>query len=120
FNCSDPILIDETYYDGQFGMIHIWSVPLEGHKYILAADVARGDGSDTSTFQIIDVTTMEQVVEYQGKIQPDLFAEIIYQYGIKYNAYVVVDNIGVGGTTALKLVEMNYPNLHYDELTSKP
>ncbi len=118
-NCIDPIYIDDKYYDGQFGLIHIWSEPIEGHKYILAADVARGDGSDTSTFQIIDFTTMEQVVEYQGKIQPDLFAEIINEYGLLYSAYVVVDNIGVGGTTALKLVEMKYPNLHYDESNSK-
>jgi len=82
-------------------------------------DVARGDGSDSSTFQIIDFTTMEQVCEYQGKIQPDLFAEIIDDYGKRYNAYVVVDNIGVGGTTAMRLEEMKYPNLHYDESKSR-
>lgn len=118
-NVQDPIFVDEKYYDGQYGLIYIWEQPIEGNKYILAADVARGDGSDSSSFQIINFTTMEQVAEYQGKVPPDLFAEIINEYGLMYDAYVVVDNIGIGGTTALKLVEMKYPNLHYDESNSK-
>lgn len=118
-NVMDPLYIDKRYFDGQYGMTWIWEEPIEGNKYILAADVARGDGSDCSTFQIINFTTMEQVVEYQGKVPPDLFAEIINDYGLKYDAYVIVDNIGIGATTALKLVEFNYPNLHYDESSSK-
>lgn len=78
-------------------------------------DVARGDGADFSAFQIIDFTTMEQVVEYQGKMQPDLFAELLNKYGLMYKAYVVIDNIGVGNTTVSKILELKYPNLHYDE-----
>jgi hypothetical protein len=78
-------------------------------------DVARGDGADFSAFQIIDFTTMEQVVEYQGKMQPDLFAELLNKYGLMYKAYLVIDNIGVGNTTVSKILELKYPNLHYDE-----
>lgn len=110
-----PKFVDKTYYDGNSGYIRVWEEPIEGHQYILAADVARGDGLDSSAFVIIDFTTMEQVCEYQGKTPPDLFANIINQYGLIYNAYVVVDNIGVGDTTARKLVELKYPNLHYDK-----
>ena len=79
-------------------------------------DVARGDGADYSTIVVVDFTTMEQVMEYQGKIPPDLLAEIAFEYGTIYDAYMVVDIIGVGVTTVLKLVEMGYPNLHYDKL----
>jgi hypothetical protein len=31
----------------------------------MGVDVSRGDGEDASTIVIIDVTTMEQVMEYQ-------------------------------------------------------
>ncbi len=114
-NVLKPKYVDETYFDGNSGLVWIWDEPVVGHEYLLSADVSRGDSTDFSVFTIIDFTTMEQVVEYQGKIPPDLFAEVINTYGLKYNAYVVVDNIGVGNTTISKLVELKYPNLHYDD-----
>lgn len=116
-NVTEPKYVDKTYYDGNSGLIWIWSEPIEGHEYIMAADVARGDGADYSCFQIIDFTTMEQVVEYQGKIPPDNFAEVLSIYGLKYDAFLIVDNIGVGNTTTTKLVELKYPNLYYEEKT---
>jgi intein/homing endonuclease len=83
-------------------------------------DVSRGDSEDFSTIQIIDFETREQVLEYQGKIPPDVLAEIVYNYGEKYKAYVVVDITGgMGVTTVLKLVEMEYKNLHFDDPKSK-
>ena len=116
-NVTEPKYIDKSYYDGNSGLIWVWSEPIEGHEYIMAADVARGDGADYSCFQIIDFTTMEQVVEYQGKIPPDNFAEVLSIYGLKYDAFLIVDNIGVGNTTTTKLVELKYPNLYYEEKT---
>jgi hypothetical protein len=116
-NVTEPKYVDKTYYDGNSGLIWIWSEPIEGHEYVMAADVARGDGADYSCFQIIDFTTMEQVVEYQGKIPPDNFAEVLSIYGLKYDAFLIVDNIGVGNTTTTKLVELKYPNLYYEEKT---
>ena len=116
-NVTEPKYVDKTYYDGNSGLIWIWSEPIEGHEYIMAADVARGDGADYSCFQIIDFTTMEQVVEYQGKIPPDNFAEVLSIYGLKYDAFLIVDNIGVGNTTTTKLVELKYPDLYYEEKT---
>ena len=66
----------------------------------------------SSTIEVIDFETREQVMEYQGKIPPDVLAEIVYNYGEKYKAYVVVDITGgMGVTTVLKLVEMEYKNL---------
>jgi hypothetical protein len=118
-NLEKPKYVDDTYYDGTSGLIWIWNEPVEGHQYILASDVSRGDGQDFSTFQIIDFTTMEQVVEFQGKVPPDVLAEAINNYGLKYNAYVVVDNIGVGHTTASKLQEYKYPNLHYESVKTE-
>ena len=118
-NLEKPKFVDDTYYDGTSGLIWIWNEPIEGHQYILSADVSRGDGLDFSTFQIIDFTTMEQAVEFQGKIPPDVLAEAVNNYGLKYNAYVVIDNIGVGHTTASKLQEYKYPNLHYESVKTE-
>ena len=118
-NVEKPKFIDDTYYDGNSGLVWIWNEPEEGHQYILAADVARGDGADFSCFQIIDFTTMEQVAEFQGKVPPDTFAEVLNVYGTKYSAYLVVDNIGVGNTTVSKLEELKYPNLHYDSIKTE-
>lgn len=109
-------VVDPKYISGDDNEFWIFEEPIEGHQYILGADVARGDGADFSTIWIIDFTTMEQVMEYRGKVPPDLFATIIYEYGNLYQAYTVVDITGgMGVTTVLKLVEMNYTLLHYDD-----
>jgi len=115
FNVKDPIMMlgseQETW---------IWEEPKEGHQYILGCDVSRGDGEDASTIVILDFTTMEQVLEYQGKIQPDLLAQLVEQYGEMYKAYAVVDITGgMGVSTVLKLLEFDYKRLHYDSLGGK-
>lgn len=111
---------EPTYVCGDENKIWIWEEPKEGHQYILSSDVSRGDGEDSSTIVIIDFTTMEQVMEYQGKIQPDLLAQLIEQYGELYKAYTVVDVTGgMGVSTVLKLLEFGYKRLHYDNSNGK-
>ena len=114
-NVKDPLWVD-----GREQEFWIWEKPEEGHKYIMGVDVARGDGEDLSTIVIIDFTTMTQVMEYQGKIRPDKLAEVVYEYGNLYKAYTVVDITGgMGVSTVLKLLELNYRHLHYDEPRGK-
>lgn len=115
-NVKDPVHI----LGGEDNQTWIWAEPEEGHEYIMGVDVSRGDGADNSTIVIVDVTTMEQVLEYQGKIQPDLLAQIVEQYGNKYKALTVVDITGgMGVSTVLKLVEFEYKRLYYDALKGK-
>jgi hypothetical protein len=100
--------------------IWIWEEPQENHQYIMGVDVSRGDGEDSSTIVIVDFTTMEEVMEYQGKIQPDLLAQIVEEYGNLYKAYTVVDVTGgMGVSTVLKLLEFDYKRLHYDDTNGK-
>jgi len=107
---------EPKYKAGKGNEIWIWNEPVEDHEYLLSSDVSRGDGEDSSSFTIIDVTTMEQVVEFVGKIPPDKLALILYEYGMLYNTLIVVDITGgMGVTTTLKLKEMKYPNLYYEE-----
>jgi len=62
-------------------------------------DVARGDGQDYSTIQVLDVDTLEQVAEYREKVSPDLFPFVINYVARMYNmAYVVIEanSFGLG------------------------
>jgi hypothetical protein len=114
-NVMEPIIMK-----GPENETWIWALPEEGHQYIMGVDVSRGDGEDASTITIIDFTTMEQVLEYQGKIQPDLLAQLVEEYGEMYKAYTVVDVTGgMGVSTVLKLLEFNYKRLHYDNANGK-
>lgn len=96
--------------------VWIWAEPAYNHKYIMSADVSRGDSKDFSTFHILDTQTGEIVVEYQGKIAPDKFAVLIDRWGRKYNkAYVCPENNTFGYTTCSKLKELKYPKLVYQK-----
>jgi hypothetical protein len=98
----------------------IWKKPEEGHKYIMGVDVSRGDGKDSSTIVILDFENLEQVAEFKFKLPPDILAEIVYKYGNLYKAYTVVDITGgMGVATVLKLLEMEYKYLHYDDPKSR-
>jgi len=87
----------------------IYKEPEVGHKYVMGCDVSRGDSEDYSCIQIIDFDTQEQVLEYVGKVPPDVLAEIAYKWGGMYNAYCVTDLTGgMGVATSRKLQEMGY------------
>ena len=91
------------------GSLWIFKEPENGHKYVMGVDVSRGDSEDFSCIQIIDFDTREQVLEYVGKVPPDITAEIAYKWGSMYNAYCVVDLTGgMGVATARKMQEMGY------------
>lgn len=111
---------DPKYTAGEGGKIWIWEEPQEGHQYIAGVDVSRGDGEDSSTIVILDFTTMEQVMEYQGKIQPDLLAQLVEEYCELYKAFTVIDITGgMGVSTVLKLLEFDYKRLYYETPNSK-
>ncbi len=123
-NTREPIYIDDFFKEAW-----IYKEPIEGHRYFLASDVATGSGDDSSVIQIVDIDAvdennvpcLEQVFEYQGKIQGDILGELIDKYGRYYgNALVIVDCIGSSGDAAvLKLQSLEYPNLYYDDQTLK-
>jgi len=98
----------------------IWKKPEVGHKYIMGVDVSRGDGKDSSTIVILDFDGLEEVAEFRYKLPPDMLAEVVYKYGNMYNAYTIVDITGgMGVATVLKLLEMDYKFLHYDDPKSR-
>lgn len=100
-----------TGFDRNF---YIWEEYNPNNSYLLVADVARGDGRDYSAFQVIDVTTMTQVAEYQGKLDLDHYSRVLYDAGREYgNCMLVVENNNIGYSVLTKLQDMQYPNLFY-------
>lgn len=91
-----------------------WAKPEEGKKYILSADVSRGDAADFSTFHILDHDTCEVAVEFMGKIPPDKFADLLVEYGKLYNeALICPEQNTFGYFTCIKLRDLGYPRLYY-------
>jgi hypothetical protein len=105
----DPIEkrgIDKGYW--------IFKYPEAGKSYMVAADVARGDSSDFSAAQIVDIETMEQVAEYKGKIPTKDYARALMTMATEYNnALLVIENANVGWAVIQEVLDSNYPNLFY-------
>ena len=120
---------DPSYQDPIFSDMWIWKEPIDGHRYIMAADISRGDAADRTAIEIIDLDgidengqpIIEQVAEYYGKMAGDEIGEMMFKYGNMYNeAHAVVDCIGgVGDATVLILRRLKYRNLYYDDPTLK-
>ena len=97
------------------GSLWQWKEPVQGHKYIMGIDVSRGDSEDYTTFTIIDFETREQVLEYLGKVPPDVVAEIAFKWATMYSAFIVIDITGgMGVSTSRKLQELGYKNLYVE------
>jgi len=101
----------KTAFDRNFW---IWEEFQPDNNYLLSADVARGDGKDYSVFHIFKIETMEIIAEYQGKVTPDIFSEIIYNAGNEYGScMIVVENNTVGFSVLEKLKEKEYSNIYH-------
>jgi hypothetical protein len=94
--------------------LHVWKPYNHQGKYMVVADVARGDGADYSVFHVFNTVNMEQVAEYQGKIEPENFCRLLFDTGKEYgNALMVIETNNIGYTVAQKVIEMGYRNMYY-------
>jgi len=94
--------------------VWVWKYALSEHKYVISADVARGDAADYSAFHVFDTTTSEQVAEYKGKVPPDHFATLLAEAGKRYGtALICPENNTYGYATVMKLVDLGYRNLYF-------
>jgi hypothetical protein len=57
---------------------------------------------------------LEVIGEYQGKVTPDMYANMLNQVGREYGGcMLVVENNSIGYTVLDKLLEYGYPNLYH-------
>jgi len=106
---QDPI--EKRGFDGNFW---VWEIPDYSKNYIIAADVARGDGSDYSAFHVIEIESCRQVAEYVGQLTTKDYGNLLVAIGTEYNdALLVVENANVGWATLQQIIERGYKNLYY-------
>jgi len=92
----------------------IFKYPEPGKSYMVSADVARGDSSDFSAAQILEIETMEQVAEYKGKLPTKDYARALMTMATEYNnALLVIENANVGWAVIQEVIDGNYQNLFY-------
>lgn len=102
---------------GQNLEMYIWEYAVPGHKYIISADVARGDGEDYSAFHVFDSSTNRIVAEFKEKMQPDKFARFLVEIAEKYNnAFIVHEMNNSGQVTSYELKNLGYKNVFYEKL----
>jgi len=99
---------------GVTGDYWLWDYPQPGKSYIVAADVARGDAEDYSTFQVLDIETVTQVAEFQGKIPPKEFGVMCMLVAMEWNkALLVIERENAGFAALQPAIDDQYPNLFY-------
>ena len=98
-------------FDGNYW---IWEPCNYSNNYMVVADVARGDGSDFSTFHVINIETVTQVAEYRGQLTPKDFGNMLVTVATEYNdALLVIENASVGFGAIQSAIDREYKNLYY-------
>jgi len=111
---QDNFIKDPIEKRGFDGNLWIWEQPNYTRSYLVAADVARGDGSDFSGFHVIDVESAEQVAEYRGQLSTKDFGNLLVAVSTEYNdALLVVENANVGWASIQQIIDRGYKNLYY-------
>jgi len=102
----------------------IWEPVDYSREYMVVADVARGDGADSSTFHVLDIATNTQVAEFRGQLPTKEFGYLLVAISTEYNnALLVVENNSIGWATIDTIIERGYRNLYHspksDQFTSE-
>lgn len=90
----------EVEFDGK---LKIYERPLDGYKYILGVDPAKGTGKNSSCIQVIKIISispikLEQVAVFKdNKTDPYVFSKLLNRLGIWYNTgLIMLENNGEG------------------------
>lgn len=107
------------------GYLSIWQKPIDGREYIISADVAEGLAhGDYSVADVLDRKTLEQVAQWHGHIDPDLFGDEIEKLARLYNRAFVVCEVNNHGLTTVTTLKKKYRRLYrrrtVDKITNKP
>lgn len=106
---------------GLNGEYWIFELPDYSRSYALVADVARGDGADSSTFHIFDIEACRQVAEFKSQLPTKDFANVIHAACVEYNmALCVVENASIGWDVLGRLIDKEYKNIYYSPKIDNP
>ena len=111
---KDTYVMEPVEKRGFDGNLWVWEYANYNKQYMVVADVARGDGADFSTAQVIDIEDCSQVAEYRGKIETKDFGNFLTSLATEYNnALLVVENSNVGWACIQQIIDRQYGNLFY-------
>lgn len=106
---KEPIL--KTGIDGNYWK---WEYPDYSKNYMVVADVARGDGIDSSAFHVMNIESVTQVAEYRGKMDTKEFGNFLVSVATEYNdALLVIENANIGWACIQQVIDRGYKNLFY-------
>jgi hypothetical protein len=98
----------------------VWEPADYSRQYMVVADVARGDGKDSSAFHIMDIESNTQVAEYKGQLSTTEFGHLLVGIATEYNeALLVVENATMGWATIQTIIERGYRNLYHSSKSDK-
>lgn len=90
--------------------LRVWEKPLDGLKYVIGVDPAKGTGEHQSTIQILRINStkpvdMTQVAVFEDNLTDIYeFSQIIHRLSIYYNnAYILCENNGEGSAVISQL-----------------
>lgn len=93
----------------------VYSLPVPGEEYIIAADVAEGlEHGDFSAAPVINRRTGEEVACLHGHWEPDTFAGHLASLGWLYNTALIAverNNHGHAVLATLRGSDINYPRI---------
>ena len=82
----DKIEIEEPIHRDAREHLWIFKHPIPNRKYVVGVDVGFGDNQDSSTIQVLDALTLEQVAEYENNsIRIKGFTEVVISLCTYYN-----------------------------------
>lgn len=121
---------------GQFlatkkGRLWVWEEAIPGQPYGIVADASAGivvddkAGSDSKhDFSAVSVKhqlTGIEVAHWHGKIDPDLFGQLLVALAIRYNhAWLIPENNNMGNTVIAAMLRKNYKKIYVERVLEFP
>jgi hypothetical protein len=107
-------ILDPIGFEGPKNDIWVWEHPVDQRSYMVVVDTAKGDGSDSSGIQVLDIYSGAQASEYKGDSDTSTLSKMAVALAVKYNsALLVVENTGLGHATMSMILEIGYNNIYY-------
>lgn len=86
--------------------IEVFERPRSGELYTLGADVAEGlEEGDESTVTILNARSGIQVLTFAGKLDADMFGELLVELAKVYNNAIIVSEINAMGIATLAAIK---------------